>query len=368
MRVAFDHQIFALQAYGGISRYFVRLAEELIGMNEAVRVFAPLHCNNYLRDLSQEHLVGTHIKILPAKSIRAFSLLNYYISEHGISRFSPSIMHETYYTPHPVAAHNAARILTVYDMIHERFSDVFPARDKTSIYKRAAVARADHIICISESTKRDLCEMFNVAPERVSVVHLGFETFSEVSLGPKLNFGDKPFLLFVGNRGGYKNFKSLLQAVASCRELRDTFDIFTFGGNYLTSEEQSFIDSLELRPGSVKHFNGGDAVLGQLYRCASALVYPSLYEGFGLPPLEAMAHDCPVVTSNTSSMPEVVGSAGEYFCPEDIDEQAQAICDVVFDKTRKAELIKLGRQRLQHFSWKRCAEETLSIYEGRKGL
>jgi glycosyltransferase involved in cell wall biosynthesis len=362
MKIAFDHQIFMLQPYGGISRYFVRLADELISLNEDVRVVAPFYYNHYLGSLPKENVMGRGFKKLPGKVIRLTAPLNRYFERREISRFAPTILHETYYTQNPVKSGNAARILTVYDMIHERFADTFPRYNRISLYKLAAIRRADHIISISHSTKRDLCEMYNVAPEKVSVVHLGFEKFPDLvgrTQGITIN---KPFLLYVGNRGGYKNFEGMLRAVASRRELLDTFDIVAFGSRRFTASEMLLIQTLGLREGSVHHFNGDDSVLGQLYRDATAFVYPSLYEGFGLPPLEAMAHGCPVVTSNTSSLPEVVGGAGEFFSPNDIDEQAQAIFNVVFNPNRRDRLIRLGQERLEIFSWQRCANETCDVY------
>lgn len=363
MKIAFDHQIFMLQSYGGISRYFVRLADGLIAMKDDVRVCAPFYCNRYLGDLPEHNVVGREIKRLPAKTIRLSATLNRYLTGREMNRFAPDIFHETYYTENTVVAKGAKRILTVYDMIHERFADTFPDHDKTSRYKRAAVQRADHIISISHSTKRDLCEMFRVPPEKVSVVHLGFEKFPETEIATHSTKSDKPFLLFVGNRGGYKNFNGMLRAVSSRKELRDTFDIVAFGGGGFNASEMRFIQSSGLRSGSVHQISGADARLGQLYRNAVAFVYPSIYEGFGLPPLEAMANGCVVVTSNTSSMPEVVGPAGEYFSPNDIEEQAQAISNVVFDTARSAELLRLGRERIKLFSWKSCAKETRDVYQ-----
>jgi glycosyltransferase involved in cell wall biosynthesis len=364
MKIAFDYQIFTQQEYGGISRYFVRLANELIAMNEDLRVFAPIYRNRYVKDLPEKNVVGREIKKLPAKSIRLCAALNRYMGGCEIKRFSPRILHETYYSGHPLNVKGAARVLTVYDMIHEKFADKFPDRDKTSHYKRVAVERADHIISISHSTKRDLCDMFGVSPKKVSVVHLGFDKFSETAKQAFSIIGNQPFLLFVGNRNGYKNFEGLLRAVASRKELRENFDIISFGGSSFNSSEKNLIQSLGLREGSVHHFNGADSRLGYLYKFASAFVYPSLYEGFGLPPLEAMAHRCPVVTSNTSSMPEVVGLAGEYFTPVNIEEQAQAICNVVFDETRRDTLVQLGTERLKDFSWRTCADQTRDVYEG----
>ena len=364
MKVAFDHQAFLMQAYGGISRYFVRLGQELIAKDNELCVFAPVYRNQYLSSLPDKCVHGRLFNKLPPKSDRMFALLNSYLSGHTVEKYSPSILHETYYAGHPVASHGAARILTVYDMIHERFSSIFPNRDKTSANKLAAVERADHIICISQSTKRDLCEIFNVPPAKVSVVYLGSEKFPPRDSTGERVANERPFLLFVGNRGGYKNFKGMLRALATRHELHNKIDVVTFGGGAFTASEMSLIQSLGFNQDTVHNYSGtDDAVLGQLYQHARALVYPSLYEGFGLPPLEAMAHECPVVSSNSSSMPEVIGQAGEYFAPSDIDDQAQAICKVVFDTSRRDALIQLGKERLEKFSWTRCADQTLDVYK-----
>ncbi len=363
MRIAFDHQVFLMQAYGGISRYIVRLAHELIARENECRVLAPIHRNQYLSDLPDQCVDGRLFDKLPPKSNHLLAALNRSLCRQAVKQFSPSILHETYYSRHPVASYGAARILTVHDMIHERCAQSFSTRDKTSVHKRVAVERADHIISISHSTKRDLCDIFNVLPEKVTVIHHGFEKFPVTKVPAKAVFYDKPFLLFVGNRRGYKNFESLLRAVASRHELVSNFDIHAFGGGAFTAAEAKLIHSLGFREGTVQHYSGTDAVLGMLYQHASAFILPSLYEGFGLPLLEAMAHDCPVVSSNSSSMPEVIGEAGEYFTPSDIDDQAQAICKVVFDTSRRNKLVQLGRERLEKFSWRRCADETLQVYK-----
>jgi glycosyltransferase involved in cell wall biosynthesis len=152
-------------------------------------------------------------------------------------------------------------------------------------------------------------------------------------------------------------------AVASKVELKNEFDLIAFGGGAFNKQERALIHKLGFDSSAVLQVSGDDGQLGSLYAKARAFVYPSVYEGFGLPLLEAMANDCPVVTSNSSSMPEVVGNAGEYFDPLKIEEQSSAICRVVFDDHYRGALIEAGRQRLQMFSWKRCALETQAIYQ-----
>lgn len=366
MKIVFDHQIFTEQSYGGISRYFVRLAQGLSSLGEQVEVVAPLHRNRYLKDLPKSQVFGSELERFPPKTGRLIMWVNDQISKFKIQSLNPDLIHETYYSAEPVCTLAKGRVITVYDMIHEKFAAEFLRKDKTSHNKRISITRADHVICISHNTKKDLCELFNISEHKISVVHLGFEKFSEngkLNNGLTESYRERPFLLYVGSRGGYKNFARMLAAVASDASLKDTFDILAFGGGAFNSNELDLISKLRFRPQQVRQIKGDDSILGCLYEQASAFIYPSLYEGFGLPPLEAMAHHCPVVSSNSSSMPEVVGNAAAYFDPSDIEEQAQAICGVVFDETRRKELIVAGQQRLPLFSWARCALETQSVYQ-----
>jgi len=364
MRTVFDHQIFTYQSYGGISRYFVRLAQGLIALGEQVDVVAPIHRNRYLKDLPENVVHGLGLERLPPKTGRLVMLTNHFLSQLSLRCNSPDILHETYYSPKVVSRAAKRRVITMYDMIHEKYPDDFSPTDATTQYKRLALARADHVISISHSTKKDLCELFDFPEHKVSVVHLGFEKFV---VKPGLVSGvvhrPRPYLLYVGSRGGYKNFERMLKAVASKSELINEFDVVAFGGGAFNEAEESLISRLGFDALAVKLVGGDDELLGELYSKARAFVYPSVYEGFGLPPLEAMAHDCPVVTSNSSSMPEVVGQAGEYFDPLDVAAQAEAICRVVFDEQRRTALIKAGRERLPMFSWERCAQETRAVYQ-----
>jgi glycosyltransferase involved in cell wall biosynthesis len=230
--------------------------------------------------------------------------------------------------------------------------------------KKAAAQRADHVICISESTRRDVIEYCGVSPEKTSVIYLGVDLeFIQGSERTALRVGSpRPFLLFVGARSGYKNFDRFLRAFAKSTKLKSELDIVCFGGGPLCSDELRSIIDLGLRPGQIIHRGGSDALLAQLYGEAEALVYPSLYEGFGIPTIEAMAVGCPVIASNTSSLPEVVGNAGEYFDPTDEDAIKHAIERITGSPTKREELIALGLQQHLKFNWDKCARETCEIY------
>ena len=181
-------------------------------------------------------------------------------------------------------------------MIHEKYSEYLQPDDNMSYIKLQAINRADHVICISENTRKDLIELTNIPQAKTSVVHLGFSLWIYQRRGPKII--NRPYLLFVGHRGGYKNFRRFLQAYATSKRLVQDFDVVCFGGFEFSSDELTFISSLGLTSNKVRRISGDDQVLANLYLNAAAFIYPSLYEGFGIPLLEAMSYQCPVVCSN----------------------------------------------------------------------
>lgn len=363
MKIAFDHQTFNLQCYGGISRYYTVLAQELLNQGEDVGIFAGIHQNNYLSNLPKDILRGVKIKGYPPKSGRVFRAFNHYFTNMQISSWQPDIVHETYYSSMPLFKATTPRVTTVYDMIHELYPKMFSVRDKTTDWKRATFDRVEHIISISESTKKDLIELFRIDEDRISVVHLGVDAKFYHDYSGLKNESKRPFLLYVGARGGYKNFNALLQALSNSTQLKKDFDLIAFGGGAFSRKELDLMSGLGLDAKCIRQVGGRDDKLKELYHLASGFIYPSLYEGFGMPPLEAMACLCPVISSNSSSMPEVVGDAGEYFDPTNIDELLSAIENVVYSTIRSEQLQLLGKERVEYFSWEETAKNTFNVYQ-----
>jgi len=363
MKIAFDYQTFNWQSYGGISRYYTILAQELLNQGQDVGVFAGVHRNNYLSALPSDVVSGLKLKKYPPKTNRIFQTFNHYLANAQINHWQADIVHETYYSFMPDPKSSTARVTTVYDMIHELYPQMFSARDHTTEWKRKTFDRVEHIISISHSTKKDLVEIFDIDESKISVVHLGVDSsFSQYSPEQASKI-KRPFLLYVGGRGTYKNFNSTLLAIANSQQLKNDFDLVAFGGGYFNNDELSLIEHLGFRDKQIQQVGGSDDVLMALYHQASAFIYPSLYEGFGLPPLEAMASSCPVISSNSSSMPEVVGDAGEYFDPTEVDEMTVAIENVVYSSVRIKELRALGLDRVTLFSWDKCATEIFDVYK-----
>lgn len=365
LTICFDTLIFSSQKYGGISRYFCELASRISKTPYIhASIIAPLHINSYLNNTSTNSVIGLKLPDIgfPRGPLRTLSML----ASHPILCIkAPDVIHETYYYPRRIGPRSARRVLTIYDMIHEKMSLSPPPTDKTIKNKALAAERADHIICISESTRRDAVEILGLPIDKTSVIHLGYSLMpstDSLPIIPKLPL-EKPFLLFVGNRSGYKNFLGLLKALGTSRQLTSHYNLICFGGGPLCEDEIKAISSNGIRTNQVLQLDGNDHLLANLYQEASALVYPSFYEGFGIPPLEAMSYDCPVVCSNTSSIPEVVGDAGEYFDPYDTESMRLAIERVTESDHRQNDLKAKGRLRLNAFSWDRCAAETLEIYK-----
>lgn len=363
LKVAYDYQIFGAQTFGGISRYFFELANNLVGFDSELvscLINSPVYVNDYIKHSKKELKInGVSVPAIP-RTGQIYREINRLVSPILFRGWQPDIVHETYYSPKTVAPIGSKIVLTVYDMIHEMYTDILPNCDRTSEYKKIAVDRADHVICISENTQKDLVRLFDVAPEKITVVHLGF-ALTQASQAT-LPMQNRPFILYVGSRSGYKNFERLLLAYASHPELCDNYDLVAFGGGAFKPQEVEVIRRLNLSLNKVRQIGGDDGLLAALYKQAAIFAYPSLYEGFGIPPLEAMSFNCPVACSNTSSIPEIVGNAAIQFDPLDIDSIANALIGLTSDSALRDRLIKLGRARIGQFSWEQCAMKTLDVY------
>lgn len=360
MHIAFDPQTFALQPYGGISRYFVEMAIRLRALPDTrVSMLAFAHLNAYLSEAPADIAAGLRLPVLP-EPVRPFlARADRFLARRWLARHGADVVHETYYAHAAVAPESMPTVLTVHDMIHEKFPSYAPRTAKIARAKRAAIARADHVICVSENTRRDLLEIYGVDPSRTSVVMHGISPARGAADAPRPF--DSPYILFVGKRGGYKGFDTLLRAYATSPTHREHF-LVCFGDASFSVAERSLMRELGVGSERVRHAMGDDAELAQHYRHAALFVYPSRYEGFGIPPLEAMALDCPVACTNAASLPEVVGDAALTFAPGDVDALRAAMESVLGSPSLADDLRRRGRERAGRFSWERCARETRAIY------
>jgi len=360
MRIAFDHSIFTIQSFGGVSRYYAQLAQHLHAADVQTKIFAPLHINQYLDELPDGRVYGRRLQRYPKSLKKLARKTNFLLAQRAISKWRPDILHETYFTDNPIRAKNAAVVVTIYDMITELMPELFPKAALVTQRKKQALARADHIICISENTRMDLCNQFGLAKNRVSVVYPGVDVVAQPEISHRQS--DRPYFLYVGGRLEYKNFNTLLRAFAQSPRLKKDFSIIAFGGGSFTSAELNLMRELKLDQNQIIHMSGSDQTLANQYSQARAFVYPTRYEGFGFPPLEAMALNCPVICSNASCVPEVVGNAALMFDPHSIEALMVALETLANDEAVRKSLIAAGAVRYKNFTWQKCATETRAIY------
>lgn len=362
MKILYDHQIFSTQKYGGISRYFYELMNEFNANEDIDYRLNLLVSNNYyisnLDDINPfEFFSDTGFK---GKN-RLISWLNQKQFNLTHSRGNYDVFHPTYYTPKFLdKIGNKPFVLTVHDMIHEKFSEQFAKNDYTSPNKKILVERASRIITVSQNTKDDLVDMWGVEADKIDVIYLG----NSMKM-PTDNTGalktPAEYILFVGNRNGYKNFDGLTEAVAPLiKQNEELFIICAGGGNFKPSELDDF-KKLGIED-NVLQYSLNDDSLAHLYMNAKMYVFPSKYEGFGIPVLEAYSCDCPLACSENSSLGEVAGNGAELFDPYEVSSIHNAVKSLLENEDRRNELVKNGQKRLEDFAWKDTALATKHTY------
>ena len=359
IKIAFDHQIFSFQRFGGVSRVFARLIEELQSM-PGIRVRLPFLCtrNAYLRTSSVPGIRRPLDRLGLRLSRRRANRINNRTQTAYLKWGDFDVFHPTYYSRDFLDALDGQPfVLTVVDMIPE----IFPAMYDSSPHldKHDLISKASAIICISETTRRDLLRFHDVSPEYVYVAHLGApERTLLQGAAPPL---PDNYVLFVGNRWTYKNFARFADAMRLIMRRRSSLHLVCAGGGPLSPDElQPFLDAG--CHDRVQSLAPNDQALAGLYRKASVFVFPSLYEGFGLPVLEAFAFGCPAVLGDTDSFREVAQDAALYFDPLDPAAMAEGINRLLGDATLRQRLIAKGAKRVMDFSWRRMAEETAAVY------
>ena len=356
LRVRFSPDIFRTQTYGGVSRYVTELHRGLAGRGVDSRIVAGLHVNSYLHGLPG--VQGVDVEwIRPLRARQALTK----VTDRAVERLRCSrldhgtIWHKTMFDRHIPDGPRLA--VTVYDMIHERYPEQFGSRDVIPSSKRPWCEAADVVFAISSTTRDDLLERFGLPEDKVVVTPLGVTTV-EPSPGP-VPFAEPPWLLYVGERAKpYKNWQAVLEALTA---LGPGLRLACFGPP-ATAAERYLLEEQGLTD-RVRFVGGDDRDLARLYRAASMLVYPSRFEGFGLPPLEAMTHGCPVVAARAGPMPEVLGDAAVFFDPSDVDDLVNAVNQVLADSDGVERLRNRGYARSATFTWQRTVDATLRGYE-----
>ncbi|WP_423140805.1 glycosyltransferase family 4 protein [Parablastomonas sp. CN1-191] len=347
-----------MQKYGGVSRYFSALAAHLPKYGISPHIITPLHQNEYLDHLSNSLVWGYRMPEFRGARRLATGIGD--ILAPALANLSRArVVHETWYSQQRYAPRRARIAITVHDLIPHLFPS--PNGDhRTRDAMDVAIERADHIFCVSNNTRADLISLFPDTEQRSSVTHLGYESHRKPIEVTRFDT-DRPYLLHVGRRPAYKNFMALLEGFAMSALVND-FDIVCIGGGSFSEDENAAIVRLKIS-GKVRQVQARDDQLFQWYAGAAVFVYPSLYEGFGIPPLEAMAAGCPVVAVAAGSVPEVCGAAAQYAPDGSPEALAEAIEAVAFDPVRRRALIGAGSAQVRLFSWDTNAALTAEGYK-----
>lgn len=350
MKILFDHYLF-YQEYGGASKYFVMMIKHLPkGSWDTTALWS---CNEYAR---ANKLIPT-IRKRFFKQDTLFEHLNRPYTKLVISRGHYDILHQTDFDNYFYHELGTKPLVVTYHDSNLSTLDSHP-----EIVKRQAKAlqRANAIIAVSKNTKKDLLQLFDIDERKVHVIYHGIE-IPDLESVPAQRIIKESYFLYVGRRSAYKNFARLAQAFALFHKTHANVRLVCTS-QFFSNEEMSLFHKLGIEE-SVTSIKADEDDMKRLYRDAVALVFPSYYEGFGMPILEAWSCHCPVLLSNASCFPEIAGEAGVYFNPDSAEEMSQSMTNIYEKPSLRQKMIALGNERIKNFSWERCSEEHIKVYK-----
>ena len=355
MKVFFDYTIFTLQRFGGVSNYIVNLVENFSDQVDPL-IISLFYKNYYLKNSNFADKLIFYNKV--GSLIKYVNRVNKIYFDYKLKNKNPDIIHLTYFNEKNFYASKAKKVITEYDLIKEKF---YAKKYHDQIeYKKKLFEKIDQIICISSNTKKDLQQKYSIDASKISVVHLAVNKDKDVR---KRSLNIRPFILYVGLRQRYKNFINAIKAYARSNKLKLNFDFVCFGGGNFSKTEEELFRSLSLDRSRIHYFEGDQLDLNYFYQKARIFIFPSLYEGFGIPLLEAMNMECPVLCSNSSCFPEIVGDAAVLFDPTDIESLEFKMEKLIYDDQLLLNLKKKGNDNLNNYNWKKCAYETEKLYK-----
>jgi glycosyltransferase involved in cell wall biosynthesis len=285
--------------------------------------------------------------------------LNRPVSVRALRGSNWDVFHPTYYDPYFLRhLHGRPFVLTIHDMTHELYPEGLSDRKTTPRRKALLASRASRIIAVSENTRTDVIRLLGVPPEKVVTVLHG-NSLKPGALEPRVPALGKPYWLYVGARQNYKNWDLLVRALGARANQSDY--LVMVGGGALSPSEIQALGQAGLS-GRFHQTGASEAELAGWYSGARGLVYPSLYEGFGMPLVEAMSWGCPVVAAQASCLPEIGGEAALYFDPRSVDDLMGTLSRME-DPQVRTRLIDAGRGRSQRFTWESAAEKTMQTYQ-----
>lgn len=367
-------------SHGGVSRYFAEMIQRLpdsidwkLAMKSTCNVYLqegpfnlPPHkqtVHDFIRQTLHGHsfcgvsYVYKWLARLMPHRFPSGELANERTFAQAMGRGDFDILHLTH--PHPVkniwryVVGRKQIVVTVHDLIPEIIYGDRIVRN----FRKQLLNDASHIIAVSKNTKKDIVRLYGTPEEKISVIYHGHLPEDVSKVEPYES--EVPYLLYVGKRGGYKRFAFLIKAIAPILKT-GRLSLFCTGTEF-NAEEITMINKLGVA-GHIKQRFVSDREMMSLFAGAVAFVYPSIYEGFGIPILDAFSVNCPVILSRSSCFPEVAGDAALYFDPDDETALRRHIEDLQSNGSLRRQMIVRGAERLSGFSWEKCAKATANVY------
>lgn len=364
MKIIFDNQIFSMQIFGGASKYYYELLKRLPASNWDTTTL--ISNNEYIRNQDLFH----YLEFMPTRYFKGKATLMDYLNRpytlYKLKFGNYDVFHQTYYASYYLDAIKGKKMVTTFhDMNYSKFKECYTNKltidvNQKELLQKKSINRADKIIAVSHHTKKDLVEFWNVNPDKIVVIHHGVDKNKILGLNSERVIPE-PYLLYVGERYGFKNFARFIQAFALISDKHPDLRLICTGRAF-SEEEKNQIETLHIQDRLVQIL-ANEQTMARLYRDAEMFVYPSYSEGFGMPLLEAMVYNCPVVVSNASCLPEVAGDAGVYFNPFQIEDMAEKIESLLTTPSLREEMIAKGIKQLEKFSWEKSAQEHLAVYQ-----
>ncbi len=380
MKILFDYQIFDCQNFGGISRSFVELITHLptniekeIGVFETDNVYLNnigyLKCGDYYHNFikkgefpAKRRLFDIYNKI---RHYQYWNISNKQRSINLVKQGNYDIFHPTFFDHYFLDyLQEKPFVLTIHDMIPELYPQYFDAKNDFQInMKRKLAPLASAIIAVSNSTKQDIVNILNIPEEKIHVIYHGCKKTSITYTNNNITNG--PYILYVGERGAYKNFIPWIKYVRIILEKYKEIKVLCTGKPF-SKEECEYLTNYGIMDRFVQYFANTDEELQNLYRNAICFVYTSEYEGFGIPILEAYQAQCPVLLNNASCFPEIAGDAAIYFhLNQNGDSDFAEVFENFYLKSSNDKKILLENQnkRLEMYSWEKAAKQLTEVYQ-----
>ena len=357
MQVLLNNSLFFHQKYGGVSRYSTCIIEELLKSKINIDVIAPIYKNRYLKNIKNYKLKGIYLPRYP--NLHFLRNINLKLINNYKKKFMGNIVHDLYY-PEKFNNHNKKKILTVHDTIHEKFSDLY--NDDHMKFRNEIIKNTDIFICVSNNTKENLKEYYKVANDRIFVVSHGYNHLNNIDTNNLIikNISNKPFILYVGGRLKYKNFKLLIDAYSKNKKIQNEYNIICYGGEKISEDEINIFRKFGIEKNIIQ-IQGNDNILKQLYLNAKLLVSTSMYEGFGITILEALSLKCPVLANSIKVFEEIYKDSINYYEFNTLDSLMYQLEEILINQKYNINEKTLNNVLLKN-NWKNSVNKTIEIY------